>query len=372
LHVAVDLRILDRKGMERSGIGRYALEAVGALHSARPDWQISLQSNRPGLIGGDPGLAVHRTRWPTRSALGRIAWLHLAAGAAASPAPDVWWGPAFTLPSRWRGPAVVTVHDLVFKLRPELYRSRIRALYASRATLMSARRAERVLCPSATTAERLVREVGIDRHKVVAAPWGVSDVFRASRADGHGGYVLFVGRWEARKGIGTLHAAVSDLAAIGQRLPLVVAGGPGWRAEKEIRSLRADPDVELVVDPSDERLASLYAGALALVYPSYMEGFGFPVAEAMASGCPVVASDLPELRELARDAAVYVPPGDRRALAAALGALADDVERRRTMAARGRELASGLSWTTCGEVTARALEAAAAEVQSRAASRTRR
>jgi glycosyltransferase involved in cell wall biosynthesis len=361
LHVAVDLRILDRDGMERSGIGRYAIEATRAVRAARPDWRITLHSNRPDLFAESAGIGIHRTRWPTRVAPGRTAWLHLAAGGSTSDAPDVWWGPAFTLPTRWRGPAVVTVHDLVFKLRPDLYSGRLRALYASRATRASAGRAERVLCPSATTADRLVREFGIDRRKVVAVPWGVGDVFRPSSADRNGGYVLFVGRWEARKGLGVLHGAVKELAASGLWLPLVVAGTPGWGAEREIRSLRADPEVELVVDPSDERLASLYAGALALAYPSYMEGFGFPVAEAMASGCPVIASDLPELRELARDAAVYVTPGDRDELAGALIALASDSERRERMAARGRELAAALSWRTCGEITAQAIEAALTE-----------
>jgi glycosyltransferase involved in cell wall biosynthesis len=361
LHVAVDLRVLDRDGMERSGLGRYALGALRALREARPDWVIGVQSNRPELISEDAGITTRRTTWPTRFALARVAWLHLVAGSRESPAPDVWWGPAFTLPSRWRGPAVVTVHDLVFRLRPELYRSRVRAGYASLATAASVRRADRVLCPSATTADRLARELAVDRGKVIVAPWGVDDAFRAPAADrGDDGYVLFVGRWEARKGLGTLHAAVRGLAASGRRLPLVVAGMPGWRAEEEIRSLRADPDVELVVDPSDERLASLYARALTLAYPSHMEGFGFPVAEAMASGCPVVASDLPELRELARDAAVYVTPGDSSALAGALRAVAEDVERRRAMADRGRELAAELSWSACGEATARALEDAVA------------
>ncbi len=254
----------------------------------------------------------------------------------------------------------MTVHDLVFKLRPELHRNRLRALYVSRATLASARRAERVLCPSTSTADRLVSESGVDRRKVVVVPWGVGEVFRAPSGERRGDRVLFVGRWEARKGLGTLHGAMRDLAASGHRLRLVVAGAPGWGAGTEIRGLRADPDVELVESPSDEQLASLYSEAMALVYPSSMEGFGFPVAEAMAAGCPVIASDLPELRELARDAAVYVPPSDSRALAVAVAALADDNERRRTMAARGRELAAGLTWGACGAVTARALEDALA------------
>jgi glycosyltransferase involved in cell wall biosynthesis len=151
-----------------------------------------------------------------------------------------------------------------------------------------------------------------------------------------------------------------------------VAGGPGWRAEREIQSLRADPDVDLVQDPSDPRLAALYARALALVYPSTMEGFGFPVAEAMAGGCPVIASDLPELRELARDAAIYFAPGDPADLATALSTVVADPERRREMADRGHQIASGLTWANCGEATAQAVEAAATRGQDRAVATTRR
>jgi glycosyltransferase involved in cell wall biosynthesis len=372
LHLAVDLRILDRVGMEHTGLGRYALGAVNGLRAARPGWRITLESNRPELLARDAGVVVRRTRWPTRFSLGRLAWLHLGALGAGSFDGDVWWGPAFTLPSRWHGPAVVTVHDLVFRLRPDLYRTRLRARYAARATLAAARRAESVLCPSVTTADRVTGELGIDREKVAVVPWGVDDVFRAPRAGGTGDYVLFVGRWEARKGLGVLHAAIRDIAADGRPLRLVVAGGPGWRADAEVRALRDDPQVELVTDPSDERLASLYREALALAYPSSMEGFGFPVAEAMASGCPVVASDLPELRELAADAAMYFAPGEHRELADALRNVSGDSQRRRAMAERGREIAAGLTWLSCGEATARVLESAVGGGQDRAPASTRR
>jgi glycosyltransferase involved in cell wall biosynthesis len=361
LHVAVDLRILDRDGMERTGIGRYALEATRALRTARPEWRIGLHSNRPDLFEASRATTLHRTVWPTRFAAGRVAWLQLSAAGSPSAAPDAWWGPAFTLPRRWRGPSVVTIHDLLFLLRPELYRSRLRAAYAARATASAAGRAGRVLCGSGATRDRLVRELDLEPGKIVVSPWGVSDVFRGAGGAREDGYILFVGRWEVRKGLGALHAALRDAAGRGRRLRLVLAGGPGWRAREEIRGLRNDPDVEVVLEPSDERLASLYAGAMALVYPSRMEGFGFPVAEAMASGCPVIASDLPELRELAGDAAAYVAPDDPRALAATLIELAADPGRRRRMAARGRELAAGLGWERCGEITARAIEGAVAE-----------
>jgi len=362
VRVAVDLRILDRDGMERTGIGRQALEALGAVRAARPDWDFTVHSNRPDLVSAAPGVTVRETRWPTASALGRQLWLRLAAGRAESQAPDVWWSPAFTLPAAWKGPSVVTVHDLVVHLHPELYRGRLRARYVSGETRRSTRRAGRILCPSAATRDRLAEEFGTSPEKVVVAPWGVSEAFRGVAATGGSGdYVLFVGRWEARKGLDVLHAALREARSRDTPLRLVLAGGPGWGAADAVDALRTDPDVELIVDPSDEQLAELYARALALVYPSRMEGFGLPVAEAMACGCPVVASDLPEIRGWADEGPLFVEPGDSTQLADALLSVAQSPERRARMAGRGRETAAGLTWEAFGETAAAAIEAAAGE-----------
>jgi glycosyltransferase involved in cell wall biosynthesis len=138
----------------------------------------------------------------------------------------------------------------------------------------------------------------------------------------------------------------------------VLAGRPGWGTERVLAELRSEPGVRLEESPTDERLAELYRQALALVYPSRMEGFGLPVAEAMASGCPVVASDLDCIREFADDVPLYAPPGDPGAFAAALDSLLDDPSERAARGRRGVELASGLRWDDVGERTARAIEEA--------------
>jgi glycosyltransferase involved in cell wall biosynthesis len=361
VHVAADLRILDRKGMERTGLGRSAFELLRALPAVRPEWTFTVHSNRPDLLGQAPGLSPRRTRWPTGSALGRAAWLRFAAGRGDDPAPDLWLAPSFYIPPSWRGPAVVTIHDLVPVLHPELYRGRRKARYAARAMGDSARRADRILCPSAATRDRIVTEFGVDPEKVVIARWGVDDLFRSAKPSETGDYLLCVGRWEARKGLDVLVQALRESDRRGHRTRVVLAGGPGWGASETVRRLRAMPGVEMVLDPSDEELASLYAGALALVYPSRMEGFGLPIAEAMAGGCPVIASDLPEIREWAQDAPRYVPARDANALAYALIEVAQSPVLRARMAERGRAIASELTWRACAETTAQAMEAAVAD-----------
>jgi glycosyltransferase involved in cell wall biosynthesis len=138
----------------------------------------------------------------------------------------------------------------------------------------------------------------------------------------------------------------------------VLAGRAGWKADDVVAGLAADPAVEFVDRPSDDRLAALYRGALAVVYPSVMEGFGLPVAEAMAMGTPVVASELGCIREFAEEVPLYVPPGDERALAGRLGELLDGAQLGERTAA-GRRLASGLRWEDTAEKTARVVESVA-------------
>ena len=187
---------------------------------------------------------------------------------------------------------------------------------------------------------------------MAVTPYGVAQAFRVATDVAREDFVLFAGVLEARKGIDVLHEAVRRAG-----LRLVLAGRPGWGIDQELAAVRGDPAVELVVGPSDARLADLYARALVLAYPSRMEGFGLPVAEAMAAGCPVVCSDLPAIREWAADAPLYVAPGDPGALAAALERVARDGALRAGMAEWGRAVAASLTWERVGEAVAREIEA---------------
>jgi glycosyltransferase involved in cell wall biosynthesis len=354
--IVVDLRLLDRPAMEHGGVGRYAVQVARALRRVRPAWELMVLSNRHDLVGD---LRPRRTSWPTGSTLGRVAWLH--AGSALSRAAreaDLWFSPGFVVPVWWRGPSVVTVHDLTFALDSGRYRGRLNAAHALRATRYSARRARRVLCGSRETARLLTGHLGIDPSRVTVTPYGIAEPFFQRPVwdpEQRDRFLLFVGVLEARKGLETLLGA---LPALGGRLDLVLAGRPGWGTEEVLAEFRKEPGVRFEESPSDERLAELYRRAMALVYPSRMEGFGLPVAEAMASGCPVVASDLECIREFAGDVPLYVPPGDADGLARAVEALLGDPAQRAARGRRGVEAARGLRWDDVGERTAQAIEEA--------------
>ena len=107
--------------------------------------------------------------------------------------------------------------------------------------------------------------------------------------------------------------------------------------------------VHFVEPVDDDTLVKLYCGALALLHPSICEGFGMPLAEAMACGCPVITSDRSAMPEVAGAAALLVDPFDSNAMASALQQIATDAELRESLSAKGLARAEQLSWRQCAE-----------------------
>lgn len=353
--VGIDLRIADAPGAERTGLGRYALEVSRGLLTARPDWRFALYSNRPELLPA----AVRATRLPTSGSLGRLAWLHSVSRAELAGAmPDVWFSPAYVVPVWWRGPSVVAVHDLSFLLRPELYRGRLNAWHARTLTRRSARRASVVLCGTETVRAQVVEHLGIPAARIEVVRYGVTPALTSGSAGrAEPPFVLFLGTWEARKGLEPLAEALEAVNRTGTRLRLVLAGRPGWGADTALERLAGHAWAERLVEPDDARVATLLRDATALVYPSELEGFGLPVAEALAAGCPVVASDIPELREWVGERARWAPVGDAAALAGHLEWLLEDPVRARRFGEAGRSVGAALTWARTAEGVAEAIEA---------------
>jgi alpha-1,3-rhamnosyl/mannosyltransferase len=141
-------------------------------------------------------------------------------------------------------------------------------------------------------------------------------------------------------------------------------GGPDWESDLERLKLRERVVCTGYVD--EEALACLYSGAAAFVYPSWYEGFGLPVLEAMACGCPVICSNTSSLPEVAGDAAILIDPRDVEGLANALDTVLDDSALQQSLAQLGLKKAAEFSW----ENTAlRTLEVFANVVESRAVRR---
>ena len=203
--------------------------------------------------------------------------------------------PTFRGPFSARGPLVVTVHDLAVLRHPEWF-NRWTRTYSRVAVPRVVRAADRVIAVSDFTKRELVTLLGKDPDRIDVLPNGVEDVFTPDGPKAEGDYVLAVGTLEPRKNLARIAAAVDG--------ELRVVGEHGWGG------VEPPPNVTWLGDVADTELAALYRGARCLVYASLYEGFGIPVAEALACGCAVVTSAGSAMAELAGDDAAYVDPLD--------------------------------------------------------------
>ena len=344
MRIAVDGRSLAGDGR---GVARYLAGILGALGGA--DVRVLL----PRGAALPEGVSVQAVRHPAPSRV-----LHGAGALAGRPrldrlvgGADVAWLPAPAPVAVGRGvPVVLTVHDLSFLERPRDYTAYERAWHRIARVEELVRRAARVVADAEASAREVRERLGAARVDVV--PAGPGDPGPAAGADEvaavrrrHGlpeRYFLYVGALEPRKAVDVLAAAH---AAAGADAGLVLAG--------EGRLAPRGAGLRVLGRVSRAEKAALYAGARAVVLPSWAEGYGYPPLEGYAHGTPAIVSDLPALRETAGQGARYVPPGDIEALATALRELAGDETLRRRLAAGGAAALEGRTW----EASARALRA---------------
>ena len=287
----------------------------------------------------------------------------------------VLFAPNYFLPRRFRlcrGDLVAMIHDLGSVRVPwTLHEETLRELRQNLAA--TAFEARLLLTPSEAVRLEVVAAGLAPAARVRAIHHGPGQLSARSAAGGSGGpappwltehpgpFVLFVGTLEPRKDFATLLSAWQLLEG---RLPearLVVCGRLGWKSGGIADALRQVAGRGRVVHRGyveTAELSSLYQRATVVAFPTLYEGFGLPALEAMASGTPLLCSDLPVLREVAAEAAIFAPPGDPAAWALSLERLLNDGELRRDLAAAGRRRAAAFRWERTAAETAEAFFAA--------------
>jgi glycosyltransferase involved in cell wall biosynthesis len=336
----------------RTGVGEYVHELARALVATAPDgeslrlfsssWRDRLD---PRVL---PGAAVVDRRWPVRALnylWHRWGWPP-AEQLAGAPLDVVQSLHPLLMPAR-HAAQVVTIHDLDFLDHPERTSAEVRRDYPALAAAHAAR-ADRVITISRFTATEITRRLGVPVDRItVASPGAPAWAPRAEEPPDP--YLLFLGTLEPRKNLGVLLDAYAGLLEDrSRRWPrLVIAGraAPGseaWVARATRAPLASHVELRGYVAP-DARQA-LMSGAMALVMPSLMEGFGLPVLEAMSLGVPVIASQRGSLPEVMGDAGMLADATDALAWRTAIARLVASPEERRAMAARGLARAAHYQW----------------------------
>lgn len=358
--IGLYLHRLASPGAGLTGVGRYAVELSGALHRRGTHRYVLLapfEGARPDpawppvpvvRLGGDRRILQAGWALARRPRVDRLV-----------PDLDLVHGLSPVSPLPADRPVVYTVHDLFPLDHPGWKRLRGRLLF--HAALRHARRtACRIITPSGAVASAVRGRLRIRDERVVTVPEGVDERFRRAAPEPPrelglepGQYLLALGALVDRKNLGVVLEALAALPA-GSRPHLVLAGPPGpaaARLRRRIARLGLRDGVTEAGFVEDGDLPGLVAGARGLVHPAVDEGFGLPVAEAMAAGVPVVAARAGSLPEVVGDAGLLVPPGRPAAWREALARL-DDESLRAELSTRGRARADRFRW----EATAAATE----------------
>lgn len=377
--IALDARRLARTSLE--GIGQYVLHLAARLPQLAPEIEFLLLANHPlrldrvpngcrqvvlgcSLPEGGAGAKAYSPFWMN---------FHVARFLARGGA-DLFHGTNYALPVFACCRYVATIHDVAFTRVPRTFSPIHRAYLRSQVSL-SIRRADQVIVGSGAARADLVRMTGVDLDRMMVIHHGVDEGYSVCNdrdyLDGvrrrfalPERYVLHVGVVEVKKNIEALLRASAPLVREGVVDGIVLAGRDGRRADG-IRRLAAELGLDgralFLGHVPQDTMRGLYSLARVFVFPSWFEGFGLPVLEAMACGTPVISSDSSSLPEVAGGAAVLFPPNQPDKLESELRRVLSDPQLRADLIGRGLARASEFSWAASAarhlEVYRRVLQA---------------
>ena len=362
MRVAIDARYIREKP---SGIGTYVQALVDRLPGGAPSDRFTLwaHARAAGPLSRASNIDELTVRpgpnspltllWPRRYApLDDVDVLHV---------------PHNLLPHGIECATVVTVHDLMAIDAPGLHlqgvERLVKSLYYPQAVWRALRRASRLIVPTMATADRVRAAVpdAMSRVRVIwmapdrcfqpAADSGAARLRAASLVGSDAPYLLVVGQNSAAKRHGDAIAAFALSVPRPWRLVMQQRQRAGDALARLARRLHVEERIVWLPAVERDDIVALMQTAGVLVQPSVYEGFGLPVVEAMACGCPVVAADIPALREITDGAAILVPPKDVERLASALRHVTTSDDRRRSLAESGLARSRAFSWDRCARET---------------------
>ena len=270
----------------------------------------------------------------------------------------------FLPPALGTARVVMTLHDLIWVEHAQLtfddrhasFKWRANQVYGTATMWHALRRADHVIAISEHTAGRAAARFSVPRERLTVVHHGVDPCRfepEEPRPEAANPYLFSLGNSKPYKNLPVLVRALAIVLAQRPDVDLVIAGrGDSLESLTELaRRLGVADHLHYTGMIDDKEVCRLFQGARALVFPSLIEGFGFPLVEAMAAGCPVITSDIPVIREIVGEAALRVDPTAPKDLATAILRVLDSPELRDQLRAEGRARARRFDWGHCAEQT---------------------
>ena len=279
--------------------------------------------------------------------------------------PDVYHAPHYVLPAAVRCRSVVTIHDCIHLMFPQYLPNRAAYAYARASMWAAARRSDRILTVSEASKKDILHLFNVRPEKIVVVYNAIDEHFSAAPSDEHVArvreryqldhkFVLYVGNIKPHKNLVRLIESFNQVRRDHDDLKLLIIGDeisklPALR--RAVHSLKLHKHVRFLGYLNDDTLSVLYRLAAVFVFPSLYEGFGLPPLEAMASGTPVVTSNISSLPEVTGGAAVLVDPYDVDSIADGMRRVLDDPALAADLRRRGLARAREFSWERSVEKT---------------------
>jgi len=284
--------------------------------------------------------------------------------------PDVFFTPSHYAPRFTNIPQYISIMDMSFMHYPELFTVKDRT-QLTQWTAYSAKKAHKIFTISEFSKKEIVKYYDIAQEKVVVTYPGydktkylISNIkyqigekkLLQKKYNIHKDYLLFVGTLQPRKNIvGLINAykLIMQKAKYGP-LNLVIIGKKGWLYEEifsTVSNLQIEDKVHFLDFVPENDLAAFYRNAACFVLPSFYEGFGIPVIEAMACGCPTIVSNVSSLPEIGGDATICVDPYEIESMASGIESVLGKKDLRRSLIEKGLLRVKRFSWKSCAQKT---------------------
>ncbi len=383
MHIGIDIRSL--ASPIKTGVGEYTFELLNALFTIdHTNHYYLFASGRKKILTHLPEWKqpnVHYCPFPYSNKLLKLStklagWPkldHTITKQAGLPTGlDYFFSPSinFTALSK-KTPHIVMIHDLTFEFFPHFFSAKQRLWHLGSSPKKTCQTAKKIIVPSENTKRDLVDHYQLDPNKINVIYHGYSTLFDGEKNtsekeqvqkkyDLPERFILFLGTIEPRKNILALIEGFETAARrLDPAIHLVIAGSPGWKNKPVFKRIAQSPFKERIthigyIDTEDK--PGLYQAAEIFAYPSYYEGFGFPIIEAMASGTPVITSNRSSLPEIAGSAAYFINPNKPHTIAEGLCRIVNDQELKNRLITDGYEQVKKFTWMKAAEAWLKMLD----------------